>query len=189
MKTLILLRHGKSSWDDPVADHDRQLAKRGRRDAERAGKFLAAEGLEPDWLWSSTAARAAETAFILGEAADWDVEPTMTEALYGASDGEILEVVAGTPDWADIVMVVGHNPGMEEAASGLVRELCSLRTCEMAVVQLPIERWSELAAAPRGRLEAVWRGADLGTQTGEEEGDATQGGAPPLDGEPPDEQA
>jgi phosphohistidine phosphatase len=171
MKTLILLRHGKSSWDDPVPDHDRHLAKRGRRDAERAGRFLAEEGLEPEWLWSSTAARAAQTASILAEAAEWDVDPAFSEALYGATDGEILDVVATTPDWADIVMVVGHNPGMEEAASELVRELCSLRTCEMAVVRLPIETWSELAAAPHGRLEAIWRGADLGARSPSKGGD------------------
>jgi phosphohistidine phosphatase len=160
MKTLILLRHGKSNWDEPLPDHDRPLTKRGKRDAATVGRLLTQEGLAPEWVWSSTAARARDTADRAARAGEWDVDVAVTEALYGADATEILAVLSGTPDWADSVLAVGHNPGMEDAASELARDLVSLRTCELAVIRLPVESWVELRGNPRGRLEALMRGAD-----------------------------
>lgn len=166
MKTLLLLRHGKSRWGESAPDHDRTLRKRGERDAARVGRFLEREGLPPDWVWSSTATRAADTAQIVVKAGDFDVAVEEVSELYGADLDDILAVAARTPDWAATVLVVGHNPGMEETASTLTRRDCGMATCTLAAIVLPIEAWSELVAAPRGRLAGIWHPSELPADPG-----------------------
>jgi phosphohistidine phosphatase len=161
VKTLLLLRHGKAEWGAPVPDHDRTLRKRGRRDAARVGRFLAAEGLAPEWIWSSTAERAADTARRVVAGGDLGLAIEATEALYGAEADEILEIVAQSPDWAGTVLVVGHNPGMEEAAEALTRRECAMATCSLAVIELAVEGWPELSSAPRGSLRGLWHPSEL----------------------------
>ncbi len=161
MKTLLLLRHGKSSWGESAPDHDRTLKNRGQRDAARVGRFLEREGMAPDWVWTSTATRAADTARIVVKAGDLDVAVEETTELYGADPDEIMSVVARTPDWAGAVLVVGHNPGMEEAAGSLARRDCGMATCALAVIALPIELWGELTAATLGRLVGLWHPSEL----------------------------
>lgn len=157
----MLLRHGKSTWGESAPDHDRTLKNRGQRDAARVGRFLEREGMAPDWVWSSTAKRAADTAQIVVKAGDLDVAVEEITELYGADADEILAVVARTPDWAGSALVVGHNPGMEEAVSSLARRDCGMATCTLAVVALPIEMWGELTAAARGRLVGIWHPSEL----------------------------
>jgi phosphohistidine phosphatase len=157
LKTLLLLRHGKSSWDTPLPDHDRPLRKRGRRAAEAVGAFLEREGLAPDWLWTSTATRALDTARLVASAAALDIEPEATERLYGADAGDILSIVATTPDSADTVLVVGHNPGLGELAGALAGRDVHLTTCGLAVLELDVEEWAEVPAWPGARLVALRR--------------------------------
>ena len=93
MKTLVLARHAKSSWDEPdLEDHDRPLNERGEHDAPRMAKRLAGTGVRPEVILSSTALRALTTAEIFGEVLDLDVE--LDERLYGASPATIAAVVA-----------------------------------------------------------------------------------------------
>jgi phosphohistidine phosphatase len=167
VKTLLLLRHGKAHWGESMPDHDRTLRNRGLRDATRVGRFLEREGMAPDWVWTSTATRAADTAQIVVKAGDFDVPVEETTELYGADADEILAVVARTPDWAETVLAVGHNPGMEEAASALARQDVGMATCGLAAIELAAESWAEVNAATRGRLTGTWHPTELSADAGE----------------------
>jgi phosphohistidine phosphatase len=112
-RRLLLLRHAKSSWDDPsLADHDRPLAPRGRRAAKRIGEYLRDEQVEIALVLCSSAARAQETLERVRPPGEVRIEPS----LYGAGAHQLLERVRRVPDEAGSVMLIGHNPAMEDLA-------------------------------------------------------------------------
>lgn len=144
MRRLFLLRHAKSSWKDPrQADHDRPLAGRGRRAAKALARHLREERIEPELVLCSTARRARETLERIESAlgvADVRCEP----ALYGASAGALLERLHDVPDHVGSVMLIGHNPGLQELALELAHtgpELPELAakfpTAALATLELP----------------------------------------------------
>jgi phosphohistidine phosphatase len=111
---LLLLRHAKSSWDDPsLADHERPLAKRGRKAAERMGEHLRAVGPLPDLVVSSSSRRTRETLDRLGLDG---TEVRLEDAVYHATDGELLELVREIPEAVGSVLLIGHNPAVQELA-------------------------------------------------------------------------
>lgn len=117
MKDLYLLRHAKSSWDDPLlGDHDRPLAHRGRETARRLAIYLRQEHVRPALVLCSSAARARQTydaiAPSLGNSAKLRVE----EALYGASCAELLSRLRRVPGPAEAVLLIGHNPALQDLA-------------------------------------------------------------------------
>ena len=115
MKTLLILRHAKSGWDDPdLPDHDRPLTERGKKDAKRIGQLLLERGLVPDQIISSTAKRARKTASKVAKACGYAGEVEMTNRLYLASPLQIIEVLREVGDECSTVLVVAHNPGLEE---------------------------------------------------------------------------
>ena len=160
MKTLLVLRHAKSSWETPLRDHERPLNARGRRDAPRMGALIAEQQLTPDLVVSSDAVRARDTAEAVAESAEYRGEIVFDHRLYHADTAAILEVLrtAGT---AASVMIVGHNPGLEEIVAHLTGEEHDLPTAALAQIALPIERWSDLASSTRGRLLGLWRAREL----------------------------
>jgi len=161
MKTLLLLRHAKSSWkDESLADHERPLNKRGKQDAPRVGEWLQSEGLQPDLILCSTAARARETIDLASEAADYHWEIEYREDLYAFEPGAFLHALKSLPDHYDQVMLVGHNPAMEELVTGLTGSYQSMSTAALAHVDLPIEHWSEISFGMRARLVNLWRPKD-----------------------------
>ncbi|WP_405770168.1 histidine phosphatase family protein [Streptomyces sp. NBC_00080] len=113
-RRLVVLRHAKSAWPEGVPDHERPLAPRGRRDAPAAGRALAEAACVPDLALCSTAARARGTWELA--AAEWDTPPPvrLDPRLYGADVRELLEVVHETPAEIGTLLLVGHNPGLEE---------------------------------------------------------------------------
>jgi phosphohistidine phosphatase len=120
MGTLYLLRHAKSSWDDPeLADHDRPLASRGRRNAAALAEHLRAERIVPELILCSTAQRARETLAAVLPALDGESEILVERDLYGASAEKLLDRLHAVrkPVWS--VMVVAHNPGLEDLAARL----------------------------------------------------------------------
>lgn len=153
LRRLLLLRHAKSAWPEGVADHDRPLGERGRRDAAAVGRWLAAAGARPDMVLVSSAQRARETwdgvAGELGPAGDVRV----TDEVYGAGAGDLLDVLREVPEQSATVLVVGHNPGIErlaallddgEAASGDgTRMRVKFPTSGLAVLDVP-HPWSAL---------------------------------------------
>ena len=111
---LLLLRHAKSSWDDPgLADHERPLAKRGRQAAERIGAHLRTSGLHPHMALCSSARRTRETLELLAlEGCEVHIE----EGLYGAADDELLERARELSETIGTAIVIGHNPGLHDLA-------------------------------------------------------------------------
>lgn len=147
MKTLCILRHAKSSWSNPdLDDHDRGLNNRGLRDAARMGKQLAARGIVPDALVSSTAVRARNTARLFLEAQGLDLELcTLNEDLYLASARGIVNVAAETDNSVDTLLLCGHNPGMTEVVALLTDEPFNhLPTAGLVTLKLEIDSWSEI---------------------------------------------
>jgi phosphohistidine phosphatase len=162
MKTLLVLRHAKSSWSDPALDdHDRPLSKRGRRDGPRMGALLRACGLMPDVVISSDAVRARLTAEAVAEAARFTGQSLLDRRLYLASPADIRAVLRTVPDEAETVMIVGHNPGLEELVAQLTGEQRDLPTAALAQIVLPIDRWRDLTLSTRGTLVGHWRPKEL----------------------------
>lgn len=174
MKSLTLLRHAKSGWDDPVSrDFDRPLNPRGRRAARTVGREMKAQGLAFDLVLASTARRVIET---LDEvAAGYGVlTPEYDERLYLASVATLLDIVRHAPDRHDRLLLVGHNPGMEELALRLARrDREGLRseveikypTGTLAEIELPVEHWTDVKEGT-GRIARFIRPRDLDPELG-----------------------
>jgi phosphohistidine phosphatase len=117
-RQLLLLRHAKSAWPE-VADHERPLARRGRRDAPVAGGWLRAAGRVPDRVMCSTARRARQTWQLA--AAQLDAPPAVSfdQRVYGAAAGELLDLARETAAGARRLLIVGHDPAMQELTLAL----------------------------------------------------------------------
>jgi len=162
MKTLLILRHAKSSWGAPsLADHDRPLNKRGKRDAPRIGELLRREELVPQLILSSTARRARSTAELVSEHSGCEGPLRLERDLYAAGGEAYLEALAKLPDEYQRVLLVGHNPGLEELLEALCGEYQRLPTAALAQVSLPIERWRDLSDDTQGALVNLWRPKEL----------------------------
>jgi phosphohistidine phosphatase len=157
MKTLYLLRHAKSSWNDSnLQDFDRPLNVRGRETAPLVGRFIRKKNLRVDLILSSPAARARQTAALVKESAGLSAELRYDERVYEADAARLLEVVAQADDSADAVVLVGHNPGMEELLTFLTGESRSMPTAALACLSLDLEKWGK-ARERAGRLEWLVR--------------------------------
>ncbi len=155
-KTLILVRHAKSSWNDAtLADIDRPLNKRGHRNAPVMGGWLAGEGERPDLIVSSPAARARATAGYFAEAAGIDVADIVVEQdLYFTGTDGMLRVLERVDDRHDRVMMVGHNPVMTHLLNQLTgSDVWNMPTCAVAVIGFDMESWG-LVDATEGKLLA-----------------------------------
>ena len=118
-KRLLLLRHAKSSWDDPtLADHDRPLAPRGRKAAKRIGAHLRRQETAVSLVLCSSARRARQTLDLVAPGGRVETE----SELYGASAGQLLERLRRVPEEAGTVMMVGHNPAIQDLLVSLLRE-------------------------------------------------------------------
>ena len=163
MKTLLIMRHAKSSWKDAdEADHDRPLNKRGQRDAPRMGAVLRQHDLTPELMLCSTALRARATAAAVAEACGFDGEIRLTPSFYAAGPDAYVNVLHTLDDDYERVMVVGHNPGLEELVELLTGEAETMPTCAVAHVRLPLDRWRALRVGIEGELVAVWRPRESG---------------------------
>ena len=163
MKTLLVLRHAKSSWNDAsLDDHERPLNKRGRRDGQRMGELVLAHRLTPDVIMSSDAVRARLTAEAVAEAVHYAGEILLDRRLYIASSPGILAVLRTAREAnAGTVMIVGHNPGLEELVAQLTGAQQDLPTAALAQIGLPIDRWRDLKVSTRGTLLGLWRPKEL----------------------------
>lgn len=157
MKTLLLLRHAKSSWKHTgMHDHDRPLNKRGKKEAPLVGVFLKEKDLVPDLILSSTARRARDTAQAVLEESGFDGEVELHQDLYLSDTACYLDILRSVPDHASRVLVVGHNPDLEELLTLLTDVPEHMATATLAQVELPISSWDELNEATDGRLQALW---------------------------------
>jgi phosphohistidine phosphatase len=161
MKTLLLLRHAKASWDDAsLRDFDRPLNSRGLKAASLTGEFISKQGLRPDLVISSPAERAGRTAALVLEAARLSVELHFDERIYEASVPLLLEVVSQIDAAANTVLLVGHNPGMEGLLESLTGEVRRMPTAALARIGLDVDEWSE-AGERTGRLQWLMKPKEL----------------------------
>ena len=147
MKTLILLRHGKSDWDaGDFPDHDRPLAKRGLKAARAMGRFLGLAGQAPESAVTSSAVRARATLEEAAGAGGWKCRVRVTRALYEATPMEALQEVRAEPDATDRLILVGHEPTWSELAV-LLMGGGSLRmpTASMLRIDFDVDSWKEVA--------------------------------------------
>ncbi len=162
MKTLLILRHAKSSWKHAgLADHDRPLNRRGDRDAPRVGLLLRRQALTPDLIISSTAERARSTAAQVADRSGYGGPVELRRQLYLAEPEAIVDVVRSLGSEASRVLVVGHNPGLEELVARLSGHAEVLPTAALAQIELPIAEWAALRAFTPGRLVGLWRPKEL----------------------------
>jgi phosphohistidine phosphatase len=146
-RTLVLLRHAKSDWSGGEADIDRPLAKRGRRQAPDAGRWLATNLDGIDLAVISPANRARSTWELASAELAAPPPRRVDERVYAASGDELLAVVQELPDHAETVVLVGHNPGIEDLASRLTGEWPPMPTSALAVISVP-GSWSSAGRQP-----------------------------------------
>jgi phosphohistidine phosphatase len=151
MKKLFIIRHAKSSWDNPeLDDFDRPLNKRGQKDAPRMGKRLKEKRITPDMMLSSPAERALATCQAIASVLQFDQSKIKTDKrLYHAPEDEILHVVRNLKDSPrdseEVVMIFGHNPGLTAFANALLNEtIDNIPTCGIVAAELPVERWQDV---------------------------------------------
>jgi phosphohistidine phosphatase len=152
MKNLLLIRHAKSSWDDPAQkDFDRPLNERGKKDAPEMAKRVKEKGIKPDLIVSSTARRARKTAKYF--AAEFDIDKDhlfLTEHLYEASVNQYREVLCSLSNQADTVLLFAHNPGITAFANTLTTvRIDDMPTCSVFAVQGACTTWNEFLQADR----------------------------------------
>jgi len=162
MKTVLLMRHAKSSWKDPsLADHDRPLNKRGKRDAARMGNLLNEEYLTPDAIYCSTAKRAKSTVDGLLKTGDFDGEVTYTSSLYHGGPDDFFEILSNLPDEIQSVMLVGHNPDMEYFLDLTCDVQEHMPTAAIAVITFRVDSWAEINDEENGELVHLWKPREL----------------------------
>lgn len=146
MKTLYLVRHAKSSKDDPsLADRDRPLADSGRKDAPKMGKRLAKRGVKPDLLVSSPALRALTTAQLIAGEIGYELKNIVVDdRLYESSPDGLLSVVRALDKKIDGVMLFGHNPEFTELAHRLSSDIAAMPTCAIAEFRFDTKKWSDV---------------------------------------------
>jgi len=173
MKTLTLLRHAKSGWDDPVArDFDRPLNPKGQRAAAMMGRHMRAEGLEFDHVVASPAARVVETLAQVATGYGSDLAPHWDQRLYLASAATLLDMIHELPAGAGRVLFSGHNPGLEElvlllSADNALRDsvLVKFPTASLAEMRFDVVDWRDVKPG-KAELIRFTRPRDLDSTLG-----------------------
>ena len=163
MRRLIVVRHAKATHQPGLADVDRPLTGRGRRDARAAGAWLLGRDLIPDLVYCSVARRTRQTwdqlAVCLADGRDIGVD--YSARLYEADTGDVLDVIGATPDDVRTLLVVGHNPAMQQVAAGLTGEAdLAFPTTATAVIE--IGDWARLVPGA-GSARAFWTPGTAGS--------------------------
>lgn len=178
MKTVILLRHAKSDWGDlALRDFDRPLNGRGERAAALMGTWARRENIRPEHILASPAVRVRSTLARFLENAGSTPEPLWDQRLYLASAATIAEVIGETDDVTQTVLLVGHNPGLEEFVLTHVPDMGDTRlrddvaekfpTAAIAVIDFGIDHWADIAQGS-GMLRRFIRPRDLDPALGPE---------------------
>ena len=175
MKRLTLLRHAKSTWEDPVAsDFDRPLNRRGRKAARRIGEEMRTLGLAFDAVIASPAVRVKETLAEVEQGYGRPLGAAFDDRLYLASPQTLRDIVQAADDAADSLLVVGHNPGIEclaiELGGGALQASIAVKYPTGALAELVFEtaRWRDVASGT-GRIASFIRPRDLDPGLGPDE--------------------
>ncbi len=154
MKTLLVMRHGKSDWSgaEGTPDIDRPLTRRGKKDAESMSAQLTRLGQIPDLVVHSPARRCRSTVKRLVKSWPEPIRIGDDERLYMHGVAGCVDVLAGLPDESQRALLVGHNPTLEELVRLLTSRWVTLATSTVACLELPVESWQDVATLPTARL-------------------------------------
>ena len=158
MKTLLLVRHAKSDWSDGgLADFDRPLNDRGRRDAPQMAAFLLGRGLAPAYIVASPAKRAYATARIFADKFEIpENDISLRDDLYEAPTRTVLAAITELPDHVDRVAIFGHNPSLTYVVQQFSEDYVdNVPTCGVAVIRGDVETWAEMVPEAGPALEAL----------------------------------
>ncbi|MCY7344790.1 MAG: histidine phosphatase family protein [Pyrinomonadaceae bacterium] len=163
MKTLYLLRHAKSGWDNAdLSDYERPLNKRGREAAPLVGGVMREKGFIPELILSSPAERAIQTAILIKQTARLDGKIKFNDGIYEASPARLLEIIGALDEKIASVLLVGHNPGLEGLIRALTGELHSMPTAALAVIDLETDGWNDIISSTN-RLRTLIRPKEIST--------------------------
>jgi phosphohistidine phosphatase len=158
VKRLLILRHAKSSWANASQDDwHRPLNERGQEDAPRVGMWLRERSVVPDVIMTSDAVRARTTAQAVARAAGYTRDLILEPALYLAKPSDALAILNAVQDEAHTVMLVGHNPGLEDLVRQLTGDYLGLVTAAIVDLEIPISRWSELDGDTAASIVDRWQ--------------------------------
>ena len=161
-KTLLVLRHAKSSWKDPdLLDHDRPLNKRGRQAATKIGRLILDEGMTPSLIFCSTALRTRETAQLAFAGTDPYPKIVFREDLYHAEPERIALILSQIDQPILSVQIIGHNPGLELFLARMTGESIILPTGALAKIDLELTNWNQFSELTRGTLVKFWKPREL----------------------------
>jgi len=162
MKSLLLMRHGKSSWkDDSLSDYERPLKKRGIKDTKRIAKELAKHDLIPDIILSSSAERARETVEVMAETLGYQKRILFSDELYMGEPQDFINILSNLSNEYNTVMIVGHNPGMEAYLQIIDGEIEALPTAGLGHLVLVLDDWKDITFDTMGDLISVWTPKEL----------------------------
>lgn len=147
MKRLVICRHAKSAWDNPsLSDHQRPLAERGLRDAPEMAKRLKKQGIYPDYILTSDARRALQTAQITADELKVDEKKiVITPKLYHAGPNTILQQVRSIGAEINTLFIFGHNPGFTDLIESFGNPIDNLPTCGQFGLIFDAEKWGEIS--------------------------------------------
>lgn len=154
MKMLTLVRHAKSSWDEEgLADKDRPLNDRGKRDAPKMGEQLAKRGVAADLILSSPAVRAFTTAEIIAKAIGYKRKDIVVDERIYASEPEVLlDIICTIDDAHERVMIFGHNPEMTSLAQRFSPDILDMPTCAVAEFVFDVRHWCDVVTVAPTRV-------------------------------------
>ena len=157
MKTLLLLRHAKTSLIDPMlSDSMRPLTYQGKQDVYIIGNLLKNKKLIPDIIICSNAKRAVDTSKLIAEYVNYHNEIHLSKLLYQTTAKDYINVVSETPDKNNMVLLVGHNPILENLVEIITNESRIMKTCSLAHIVLPIKKWLEIKIQTKGKLIEIF---------------------------------
>lgn len=162
MKTLLLMRHGKSSWkDEKLSDIERPLKKRGKKDTKNIADVIKKNKLVPDVIISSPAVRTKETAKILKKELDFKGKEIIAENLYMGEPEDFIKELKTINKKHNTVLVVAHNPGLEAYLQILGGEIEALPTAGLGYLVLVLEDWQDISLDTMGDLVGFWKPKEL----------------------------
>ncbi|MFP4373937.1 MAG: SixA phosphatase family protein [Spirochaetaceae bacterium] len=156
MKRVLVYRHAKTEKTrENTSDFVRELTEEGERQAKSIGRILSRQDLVPQLIVTSDAVRAVQTAELTREEGGFEVTIREREELYGADAGDYMSVLREQDDSYSTIMVVGHNPAVEDLLGAIVRKDITMKTGWVAVLDFDVSAWEELGEGAPGRVEKI----------------------------------
>jgi phosphohistidine phosphatase len=162
MKTLLLMRHAKSSWkDESLSDHERPLKKRGKKDSKLIARVIKKKDLTPDLILCSSAVRTKETAEVLTDALDFEGKVIYSDELYMGEPQDFVSALKDIDNKYDAVMIVAHNPGLEAYLQIIDGEIEAVPTGGLGYLVLVLDDWKDISLDTMGDLIGFWKPKEL----------------------------